>query len=172
MSQDAAILDELEHEAREVAMRAYAPYSGFRVGAALRTRSGRTFRGCNVENASYGATTCAERNAIAAAIAAGEQQITHIAIHTPTPHPVSPCGICRQVLLEFGRDIVIRSTCDGRGILLVTSADLLPHAFSGEDLAGEGNASATEPASREGDPFGDDPRTEVIRPPGVGGPQG
>ncbi|TVQ98680.1 MAG: cytidine deaminase [Deltaproteobacteria bacterium] len=171
MNRDAVILDELEQDAREVAKRAYAPYSGFRVGAALRTRSGRTFTGCNVENASYGATTCAERNAIAAAVAAGEQQITHIAIHTPTPHPVSPCGICRQVLLEFGRDIVVRSSCDGSGILLVTSADLLPHAFTSEDLAGESSASATEPASRADDPFGDDPRTEVIRPPGVRTPQ-
>ncbi|MGB8169427.1 MAG: cytidine deaminase [Chthoniobacteraceae bacterium] len=88
-------------QAREARDQAYAPYSRFAVGAALRGKSGRVFAGCNVENLSFGLTSCAERNAVFAAIAAGEREFEAIAIVADSRQPVSPCGACRQVLVEF-----------------------------------------------------------------------
>ena len=92
----------LERAARAAAEKAYAPYSGFRVGAAVLAASGKVFSGCNVENASYGLCNCAERTAIFNAVAAGEQVLRAVVVYTPTANPTSPCGACRQVISEFG----------------------------------------------------------------------
>ena len=90
--------------ARAVREHAYAPYSSFKVGAALRAENGELFVGCNVENASYGATICAERNAILAMVAAGQRSIASIAVFTDAETLAMPCGLCRQVIAEFQRD--------------------------------------------------------------------
>src|SRR3954466_4817053 len=90
--------------ARAVRERAFAPYSSFKVGAALRSENGQLFVGCNVENASYGATICAERNAILAMVAAGQRSIASIAVFTDAETLAMPCGLCRQVISEFQRD--------------------------------------------------------------------
>ena len=89
--------------------RAYAPYSQFAVGAALLSADGRVFTGCNVENLSYGLTICAERVALASAIAAGARKFTRIAVVADTKVPISPCGACRQVLAEFAPDLLVIS---------------------------------------------------------------
>src|SRR5678815_3953793 len=94
--------EELVSAARAACDNAYAPYSGFRVGAAVRGASGRVYSGCNVENASYGATLCAERCAVAALVAGGEKKITEVAVWTEGDAPAMPCGVCRQVLYELG----------------------------------------------------------------------
>ena len=120
---------ELREKALEAATKAYAPYSKFNVGCALLTASGNVYTGCNVENASYGLTTCAERNAIANAInAEGEIEIKKLVVYTPTPKPTPPCGACRQVIHEFGNP-EIKSYCDGDDSNTHYSEDLLPHAF-------------------------------------------
>lgn len=95
--------ERLMQQALEARERAYAPYSNFRVGAAVQTRDGRVFRGCNVENASYGLCNCAERTALFSAIAAGCRpgDIVHVAVVGETEQPVSPCGACRQVMTEL-----------------------------------------------------------------------
>ncbi|WP_420318878.1 cytidine deaminase [Ekhidna sp.] len=121
--------NELNLKAKEAASRAYAPYSNFRVGCALITTSGNIYTGCNVENASYGLTICAERNAIANAInEEGIIEIAKLVVYTPTPNPTPPCGACRQVIHEFG-DPEIMSYCDGSQSKKHSSSELLPHAF-------------------------------------------
>ncbi|HVB11088.1 MAG TPA: cytidine deaminase [Bacillota bacterium] len=122
-----ALLD----QARRAAARAYAPYSRFPVGAALLTASGRTVTGCNVENASYGLSICAERAAVFAAVAAGgAERLQAVAIFSPEARPCPPCGACRQVLAEFGDDemAVILEGEDGRPEATTLGA-LLPRAF-------------------------------------------
>ncbi len=115
--------------ARRVSRRAYCPYSGFRVGAAVVSTSGAIYAGCNVENASYGLTICAERNAIFQMVAAGETAFDSIVIYTPTQEPTAPCGACRQVLFEFGPEAEVVSICDGPGEIRASVDQLLPLAF-------------------------------------------
>jgi cytidine deaminase len=138
----AAARRRLESAARKAAGSAYAPYSGFRVGAAVLSASGKIFAGCNVENASYGLCNCAERTAIFSAVASGERVIQAIVVYTPTPAPTSPCGACRQVINEFGPDALIISLCDGAGRMETTRAALLPNAFGPADLAPKKTARA------------------------------
>jgi len=121
-------LSELEAAARSVREQAYAPYSGFRVGAAVLAKSGKSYVGCNVENASFGATVCAERNAIAAAVAAGERELVAVAVHTEADTPALPCGLCRQVIQEFGPGALIVSTTSTQRKQTTLPA-LLPEAF-------------------------------------------
>jgi cytidine deaminase len=126
----------LEAAARAARRRAYAPYSGFRVGAAVRAR-GRVFAGANVENASYGLTCCAERVAVATAVAAGARRIDAVAVASGTRPPTPPCGMCRQVLAEFGAP-ALEVTLVGAGGSRVdtTLGELLPRAFDGRALGG------------------------------------
>lgn len=123
--------------ATEVRENAYAPYSRFKVGAALRSASGRIYRGCNVENAAYPEGTCAEAGAIAAMVAAGETELTEVAVIADCPNPVPPCGGCRQKLAEFGRhDVkVTLATLDG-ATLQTTVGDLLPGSFTAGHMDG------------------------------------
>ncbi len=120
--------------AREASARAYAPYSRFRVGAAVLADDGRVYTAANVENASYGLTSCAERNAIFAAVSAGARGIVAVAVHTPTQQPVSPCGACRQVIHEFGPEATVVSGCEGDGRSEWSMEELLPGAFGPKDL--------------------------------------
>ena len=121
---------QLERAARAAAANAYCPYSRFAVGAAVLTADGAIAAGCNVENASFGLTICAERNAIFRAVADGAGAIVAIAVYTPTAVPATPCGACRQVIAEFGRDAVVRCVCDGSAHVQYTLAELLPAAFT------------------------------------------
>ncbi len=121
--------------AREASRAAYCPYSAFRVGAAVMSASGRIFSGCNVENASYGLTICAERNAVFQAVAAGETQLVAVVVYTPTPVPTAPCGACRQVLNEFGPEAEVWCVCDSEDAIRARLTDLLPRAFGPGNLA-------------------------------------
>jgi cytidine deaminase len=120
----------LADAARAAAAHAYCPYSGFPVGAAVLTAEGAITSGCNVENASFGLSVCAERNAIFHAVADGAKSIVALVVYTPTPAPVTPCGACRQVLAEFGSEATIRSICAGPRRDEYTLGELLPHIFS------------------------------------------
>jgi cytidine deaminase len=126
--------DPLIKKARAAAARAYSPYSRFRVGAALVAESGAVFTGCNVENASYGLTICAERSAVFQMVAAGETAFDRIVIYTPTATPTAPCGACRQVLNEFNPDAEVLSLCDGPDVVRSTVRELLPGAFGPANL--------------------------------------
>ena len=121
--------------AAQVREKAYAPYSNFKVGAAIRAESGRVYQGVNVENAAYPEGTCAEAGAIAAMIAGGDTRIAEIAVIADAPRPVPPCGGCRQKLAEFGSGDVKVTLATTRGAVQETSiADLLPGAFSDKDM--------------------------------------
>lgn len=118
----------LVEQARAVARRAYAPYSKYRVGAAIETATGEVFTGCNVENASYGLTICAERAAIGSAVSAGRTRFRRIAIAALGSKTPYPCGACRQVLAEFGDPEVLVAA--GRRVENRRLSELLPTAFS------------------------------------------
>ena len=123
-----ATIDRLVAAAEAVRRNAHAPYSGFAVGAAVLAADGRLFTGCNVENASYGLSVCAERNAIAAAVASGVTRLAALAVVTAASPPATPCGACRQVILEFGALPVVCANTDGERKIL-DSRELLPEAF-------------------------------------------
>lgn len=127
---------DLEAAARAVRENAHAPYSRFKVGAAIRTASGRVFSGCNVENLAYPQGTCAEAGAIAAMCAAGERQIAEVLVIADAPDPVPPCGGCRQKLSEFagGEVAVTMMTTDGDARTMTMDA-LLPGAFRLEHMS-------------------------------------
>jgi cytidine deaminase len=123
--------DELLTAARRVRAHAYAPYSKFKVGAAVLGRSGRIYAGCNVENASFGLSLCAERAAVASAIAGGEQGLAGIAVVAGGRSPVTPCGMCLQTLVEFGGvDLpIILSSANGRRRKTTNLGELMPLRF-------------------------------------------
>lgn len=115
--------------AKKARTHAYAPYSGFAVGAALLAADGRVFSGCNIENASYGLTNCAERTAIFSAVAAGARDFAALAVVADGDLPCSPCGACRQVIAEFAVERIILANLKGDR-QVVTKEELLPFAFS------------------------------------------
>lgn len=120
---------ELYRIANDVKENAYAPYSGFRVGAALLTRSGKVYTGVNVENASYGATLCAERGAVAKAVSEGDREFRALAVASSAGEAM-PCGICRQVLMEFEPELRVITGKDEEHLESHSLQELLPGAFS------------------------------------------
>lgn len=126
-------MKELEKAARAVQEHAYAPFSGFRVGAALQAANGEVFVGCNVENASFGLTICAERVAVGAAVSAGQREISRVVVVTDADPPSAPCGACRQVLAEFGPKMEIIAIGPGQ-TRSWTLEELLPVQFGRKDL--------------------------------------
>lgn len=127
-------MDPLMSAAREAAEKAYAPYSRFRVGAAILTEGGAVHAGCNVENASYGMSICAERNAATTMVSAGpdDLKIRSVAIFSPNASPCFPCGACRQFLREFGCEEVVVE--DASGLRRYPFEEILPNSFGPEDL--------------------------------------
>lgn len=128
---------ELMKMAIEARQNAYAPYSHFAVGAALLAESGKVYTGCNIENASYGLTCCAERNAIFAAVGAGERRFKMLAVAADSPEPVAPCGACRQVIAEFGIPLVVMGNLK-ETTKTMTAEELLPYGFGQESMNNKG----------------------------------
>lgn len=120
---------ELLQAALDARLKAYAPYSKFLVGAAVRAESGKIYTGCNIENASYGLTVCAERNALFNAVGAGERKFVALCVVGDTEEPISPCGACRQVMAEFKVPCIILANLNGK-IVEYTLDELLPLSFS------------------------------------------
>ena len=128
----------LFQDALAVRENAHAPYSKFKVGAAVRSANGKVFVGCNVENSAYPEGTCAEAGAIAAMIAAGENKIEEVCVVAESPVPIAPCGGCRQKIAEFSSPDVQVVLADLKGeTKRITIGELLPHAFSNSHLLGE-----------------------------------
>lgn len=123
---------ELMDLACEAMKNAYVPYSRFKVGAALLCSNGKVYTGCNVENASYGATNCAERTAVFKAVSEGDREFEKIAVAC-SGEAAWPCGICRQVLMEFAPDLKV-IVQQGNDLLSIPLCQLLPHAFTGNDI--------------------------------------
>ena len=134
MTERQANEERLHQAAVEVMARAYAPYSNFRVGAALLGVDGRIFTGCNVENAAYPSGMCAERAAVCAAVAQGAREFAMLAVATEAPEPTTPCGFCRQVLVEFAPTLTIISAGRDGVLARYSLAELLPHAFTPASL--------------------------------------
>ena len=134
---------ELMKIARKACQNAYAPYSHFAVGAALLAESGKVYTGCNIENASYGLTCCAERNAIFAAVGAGERRFKILAVAADSPEPVAPCGACRQVIAEFGIPLVVMGNLK-EATKTMTAEELLPYGFGQESMNNKGEKSNTK----------------------------
>jgi len=127
--------EEMQALAREMMARAYAPYSKFSVGAVLRGQNGKLYGGCNVENASYPESCCAEASAISAMVADGERRIAEMVVMATADDPVTPCGGCRQRLREFAGDDVKVHFCDPSGPRgMMTMGALLPHSFGPSHL--------------------------------------
>ncbi|MCG8514653.1 MAG: cytidine deaminase [Halanaerobiales bacterium] len=127
-------MERLVRAALEAREKAYVPYSNFPIGAALLTKDGQIFSGCNIENASYGLTNCAERTAIFKAISAGHHELKMMVVVADTARPIPPCGACRQVIFEFGEDItVVMRNLQGDSVQY-QSRELLPAAFNRRDL--------------------------------------
>jgi cytidine deaminase len=120
---------ELRDEARRAMEAAYAPYSGFRVGAAVETGEGRIHAGCNVENASFSVTMCAERVALGSAVVAGARALRRVYVCSSSDEPVPPCGVCRQALSEFGPELEVMSEGGNGAVRTWSLADLLPEQF-------------------------------------------
>jgi cytidine deaminase len=133
-AREAASLRDLARLARGARRRAYAPYSKFRVGAALRTRSGEVVTGCNVESASYGLTLCAERVAVFKAWSEGMRGFEAIAVVAESPRPVAPCGACRQILWEFCGDIWVHLVNPQGRMATRRMSELLPLPFDARNL--------------------------------------
>jgi cytidine deaminase len=126
---------QLIDEAIAASKQAHVPYSHFHVGAALLTTDGKIYRGCNIENASYGLTNCAERTAIFKAVSEGDKQFSAIAVVGDTDGPISPCGACRQVLAEFCDDHTQIILANLKGDFVITNInEILPGYFSSKDL--------------------------------------
>jgi cytidine deaminase len=124
---------ELVDQAIQALTNAYAPYSKFKVGAALLAASGRVYLGCNIENAAYSPTNCAERTAIFKAVSEGERKFKALAVAADTDEVITPCGVCRQVLAEFFDDEVVILLANLNGQVVQTKlSELLPGAFTGE----------------------------------------
>lgn len=124
----------LAEAAKLASERAYCPYSGFRVGAAVLTKDGEIYTGCNIENASYGLTICAERVALFSALAAGAKKITALAIYTDSPKPTSPCGACRQVIHELAPGARV-AVANSQGVYAIKGEEeLLPLGFDASAL--------------------------------------
>ena len=134
MTERSQSVDSLMRAAREVAERAYAPYSNFLVGAAILTEGGSVYAGCNVENASYGLSICAERNAATTMISTGgdDRRIKSVAVFSPNAAPCFPCGACRQFLREFGCEEVVVE--DASGLRRYPFEEMLPNSFGPEHL--------------------------------------
>jgi cytidine deaminase len=130
--------EKLVAAAREASARAYAPYSGFKVGAALVCEDEALFTGCNVENASYGLTVCAERAAVFAAVAAGERRFRALAVYADAGEPVPPCGACLQVLSEFADDLTLYLAGRDGGWREARLRQLYPEPFGRAKLEGRG----------------------------------
>lgn len=127
--------NQLIEEAKKAREKAYVPYSKFKVGAALLCEDGTVYHGCNIENAAYSVTNCAERTALFKAVSEGEMKFKMLSVVADTPGPVSPCGVCRQAIAEFcPKDMVVVLTNLKGDIQTTTVEQLLPGAFSPEDL--------------------------------------
>ncbi len=125
--------EKLMEVARKYRENAYAPYSKFKVGAAVLAGSGRVYGGCNIENSSYSLGNCAERTAIFKAVSEGENELEALAVVADTDGPCAPCGACRQVIAEFGIPRIIMGNMKGE-VRIATLEELLPFAFSAEEL--------------------------------------